>query len=122
VEGGAGNVLDPFHQLDQQIVIGAAHRREADAAVAHDRGGHAVVARRRHAVRPGGLTVVVGVDVDEAGRHQGARRVDLAPRGAAHAADLDDASPRDRDIGRARSTAGAVDDRTPRMMRSCCAM
>src|SRR3546814_9919440 len=34
VQGGAGDVLDALHQLDQALVVGRAHRREADAAVA----------------------------------------------------------------------------------------
>ena len=40
--------------------------READAAVAHHDGGDAVPRRRQQAAVPGGLAVVVGVDVDEA--------------------------------------------------------
>ncbi len=36
------NVLDAFHQADQQVVLFQSTRREADAAVAHDHGGHAV--------------------------------------------------------------------------------
>ncbi|MNN29050.1 hypothetical protein D3C81_1426380 [compost metagenome] len=44
VQGDAGNVLDAFHQLDQALAVALAHRREADAAVAHHHGGHPVVA------------------------------------------------------------------------------
>ncbi len=59
------------------------HRREADPAVAHHDGGHAVPGRRGEQRVPGDLPVVVGVDVDEAGRHQQAFGVDRAPRPAA---------------------------------------
>ena len=76
----AGDVLHAGHHVDEHVVVLGAARREADAAVAHHRGGDAVRRRRRHAVRPDGLAVVVGVQVDEAGRDQQAGRVDLARR------------------------------------------
>ena len=65
-ERGAGDVLDALHQLDEPLVPVGARRREADAAVAEDGGGHAVPARRREVRVPGGLAVEVGVHVDEA--------------------------------------------------------
>ena len=37
VQHGAGDVLDAFHQLDEPVVVGRVHRREADAAVARPR-------------------------------------------------------------------------------------
>ena len=76
----AGDVLDAGHQVDQRLVVVGPARREADAAVAHHRGRDAVRRRRRHAVRPDGLTVVVGVQVDEPGGDEQAGRVDLAGR------------------------------------------
>ena len=42
VEGGARDVLNPFHQLDQLAVIGVVDRCEANAAVAHHDSGDAV--------------------------------------------------------------------------------
>ena len=75
---GAGDVLDALHQPDQPLVPIGRDRREADAAVAHHHGGDAVPARRRELRVPGGLAVVVGVDVDEAGRDERAVGVDLA--------------------------------------------
>ena len=78
VEGDAGDVLDALHQLDQAVVVGRAHRREPDAAVAHHGRRDAVPARRGQLGVPRGLAVVVGVDVDEARRDQGAVGVDLA--------------------------------------------
>ncbi len=73
----AGNVFDAGHHVDQHVVVFLAARREADAAVAHHHGGHPVRRRRRQPLRPDGLAVVVGVQVDEAGRDQQAGRVDL---------------------------------------------
>ena len=77
VQRRAGDVLDALHQLDEAVVVGRADRGEADAAVAHHDRGDAVPRRRRERGVPGGLAVVVGVDVDEAGRDQRAVGVDL---------------------------------------------
>ena len=62
------NILDAFHQLDQPDVIGRPAGREADAAIAHDRGGDAVLRRGRDVLAPGDLAVIMGVDVDKARR------------------------------------------------------
>ena len=78
VQRHAGDVLDAFHQLDEALVVGGPHRGEADAAVAHHGGRDAVPARRGQLDVPGRLAVVVGVDVDEAGRDEGAVGVELA--------------------------------------------
>ena len=72
----------PAMHVDEHVVVLCAARREADAAVAHHRGGHAVMRRRRHPVRPDRLAVVVGVQVDEARSDQKPRRVDF-PDGVA---------------------------------------
>jgi hypothetical protein len=110
VQRGAGDVLDAFHELDEVLVRVGPHRREADAAVPQDRGGHAVPTRRREVRIPGGLTVEVRVHVDETGRDQQAVGVELAPPGAVDASHLDDDAVGDRDVGRHRGRAGAVDD------------
>ena len=47
-------------------MVSGSHRRKTHAAVAHHHGGNAVVTRWRHAIRPGRLSVVVGVNIDEA--------------------------------------------------------
>ena len=66
VEHRAGNVLHAFHERNEAIVRVGPHRCETHAAIAHHGRRHAMPARRRHAVVPGGLAVVVRVDVDEA--------------------------------------------------------
>ncbi len=76
-----------FHQFDQTLAILDLHRREPDTAIAHHRRGDAVPARRLQVGIPGGLTVIVGMDVDEAGRDQHALAVDLLPALPAHLAD-----------------------------------
>src|SRR3546814_19466101 len=77
VQGGAGDVLDALHQLDQALVGGRAHLRESDAAVAGHPGGDPVPGRRAEAVVPGGLAGVVHVDVDEAGGEEPATGYEL---------------------------------------------
>jgi hypothetical protein len=84
-----GDVLDPFHQLDQHLMLLGPAGGEADAAVAHDHRGDPVV---------GGLAVVVGVDVDESGGDQLAGRVDLLGRGAVNLAHGGDAAVQNGDI------------------------
>ena len=59
---------------------------------------------------PGRLAVIVGVDVDEARRHDQARGVDLAPAGAELGADCGDFSVLHGDIGDPARRAGAVDN------------
>ena len=111
VQRRARDVLDALHQLDQHPVVRRLHRREPDPAVAEHRRRHAVQRRRREPRVPRHLTVVVGVDVDEPGRHQAARRVDLlAPRGADRP-DLRDHPAGDRDVGAKRLAAATIDHR-----------
>ena len=90
VERGAGDVLHALHELDEPVVVGGPHRREADAAVAGHDGGDAVPRRRDEAVVPGGLAVVVHVDVDEARGDEQAVGVELLGGAAVDAPDLGD--------------------------------
>ena len=98
-----------------QSCLARAHRREADAAVAHDHRGDAVPARRREQRVPGDLAVVVGVDVDEARRDQQAVGVDVRRAAASSSspgvADLGDAAVVDGDVGGPGVGTGAVDQR-----------
>ena len=76
VKRGAGNILDPFHQLDQPILTARPHRREADPAIAHDHCGHAMPARWGKLLVPGRLTVIMRVHIDKARRDKQAAGVD----------------------------------------------
>ena len=116
-ERGAGNVLDAFHQADQPVFATGPHRREADAAVAGHDGGHAVPAGRLEQGVPADLAVVVGVDVDKAGRDDLSGGVDglggiaFQRRTAGCATpDLDDLAVFDGDVGIESVCAGAVHD------------
>ena len=75
----AGNVLDPFHELNQEVVLIRLHRCEPNPAVAYDHGGHAIQRRGWGMGIPAGLTIVVAVDVDPARRDQQARSVERVP-------------------------------------------
>src|SRR5690606_7336674 len=107
VQGGAGDVLDAFHELDEAAVIGGSHRGEADAAVAHHHRGDALPRRRRQLAVPGGLAVIVGVDVDEAGGDECAVGVDLPGAVRLDPSDGGDAVAVDGDVGGTRRTPGA---------------
>ena len=112
-ERGARDVLDTLHEPDEPVMSIGCSRREADAAVAHDHGGDAVPARRRQERIPRDLPVVVGVDVDEAGRHQRTVGIDHLASRALDATDVGDGAIGDGDIGGLGRCAGAVDDRAP---------
>ena len=112
VQGDAGDVLDTLHQLDEAVVVGRADRGEPDAAVAHHGRGDAVPARRGELGVPRRLAVVVGVDVDVAGRHEGAVGVDLAATAAIDLADGGDHPVVDGHISGAARLPGPIDDAT----------
>ena len=102
VQGGAGDVLDPFHHGDQPVVSVRGHRGEANSAVAHGDRRHPVMRRGGQERIPGGLAVVVGVGIDESRRHQQAARVELAPPRSDVVAHLGDAVARHGDVGPTR--------------------
>jgi hypothetical protein len=106
----AGNILYPFHQPDQPIVPVRRGRSKADAAVAHDHGGHAVPAGRGHFLVPGGLAIIVRVHIDPARGDDLAGGVDLARGAAVNRADGGDQAVLHRDIAGKARRAGAVDN------------
>ena len=103
-QSGARDVLDALHQTDQPLAPIGVHGRKAHAAVAHHERGHAVPRRGGEDLIPGGLAVVMGVDVDPAWGHQQAVGID-GPLGAgvAQRADFADATLVDCDV---TATAG----------------
>ncbi len=109
VQRGPGDVLDGLHEGDELALRARPHRREPDAAVAHHDRRDAVPRRRRDLLVPADLAVEVGVDVDEARRHQRAVGVDGAAGGALDVTDGRDHAVTDRDVGRPAGRTGPVD-------------
>jgi hypothetical protein len=110
VQGRPRDVLDPLHQLDQSLVVPGPDRGEADAAVAHDDGRHAVPRRGRELAVPGRLAVVVGVNVHEPGCDQRTVGIDLLRRPGAYPPDVGDHAAVDRDVRAERLAPEPVDD------------
>ena len=112
MQGGAGNVLDILHHGDQAVVsaLGVLAGREADAAVAHDQRGNAVVRRGGTHGIPGGLAVHVRVHVDPARGKQVTGGVDLPRARAFDLAHRDNASGLYRKVAVKRVAARAVHD------------
>src|SRR5262249_36809028 len=116
-EGGAGDILDTLHQLDQPVLGAGPDRGKADTAVTGNHRRDPVPARRLEQAVPTHLAVVVGVDVDEAGGHHVPRRVNgfgglagqLRVVGAA-ADDVDNHAVLDADVSAVALGARAVDD------------
>ena len=109
-EGGAGDVLDAFHELDQAGPIALADWGEADPAVADDAGRDAVDRRGHQIGIPRDLSVVVGVQVDEPGGDDRTGRVD-GPRRLRDGADLHDHPVANPDVAHVPRLAGSIDDR-----------
>src|SRR5205085_11306025 len=82
--------------------------RKADAAIAHHGGGDAVPGRRLQPLVPGRLAVVMGMDVDEAGRDEVPAGVDLLRAATLDLADSCDAAVPDGDVRLTGGRAGAI--------------
>ena len=82
-----GNVFNPLHQPYQTVVILRSNRREADAAIAHNGGRHAMIGRGRQRIAPGDLAIIMCVNIDKARRHQFAFGIDFLSAGARYGSD-----------------------------------
>ena len=105
------HALDPGHHPHEVGGVGLAGRGDGEAAVAAEHGGDAVQRRRAGRRIPGELGVVVGVEVDEAGRHDETGGVDLGGAGL-ELVGRDDATVAHADVADDPGRAGAVDDET----------
>ena len=104
------NIFDTFHQPKQPFALFGLAGREADAAIAHDGGGHAVKGRGLEIRVPGHLPVVMRVNVDEARRHDLAARVDFLGARTRNLAHLDDGRAGNGDIRLDGAPARAVEN------------
>ena len=109
MQNGARDVLHPFHQLDQHVVIVRTHGRKTNAAVPHHYRRHAVVTRRMQTIGPGNLAIVVRVNVNESWCDDGAIRSNLLLALASHLAHLNDGATAHRHIRGTAIGATAVD-------------
>ena len=64
-KGGAGNILDAFHEAQQPVALFGFAGGETDTAIAHHGGGDAMECRGLKIGVPCDLSVIMGVDVDE---------------------------------------------------------
>ena len=101
--------LDPRQQADEEVAVLGARRCQRNPAIAGDHCRHSVKRRGRKRPVPQQLRVIMGVDVNEAGRDHPPLRVDLAPRGPVDLTDERNTPFADRDIAAARRSAGSVD-------------
>ena len=104
------HALDAGEHPHQVVAVPRPERRDREPAVAADHGRDAVQRRGRERRVPERLRVVVRVDVDEAGRHRQARRIDGLRRLLGHLADRDDLPVSDADVGTAPRPSRSVDD------------
>jgi len=109
-ERRAGDVLHPFHEVDQDVGVGGPDGGETHPAIAHHQRRHPVGGRRLQNVVPGDLAVVVGVDVDPPRGHERPVGLDDLPGRFGDHPDLDDPAVPDSDVGRVRRTTTAVHD------------
>src|SRR3546814_1551396 len=87
-------------------------RGDAEAAIAANRRGDAVEAGGAQLGIPEHLRIIMGVNVDEARRHDQSRGIDLALRWPRHRAHRRNPIPRNRDVAYETCRTAAVDDRT----------
>ena len=104
------DVLDPFHQLHEPFLFARPNRSKTNTAVAGDHSGDAVPARWFEQVVPGGLPVVVRMNVDEAGRHDEPGCIELFDRVAEVGANGRNDAAINREVGDVTGRPGAVDD------------
>ncbi len=111
-EGTDGHALDASKHVQQVVRVLGTERRDREATVAAHHRRHSVQRRRRQRRVPEHLRVVVGMDVDEAGRDHLAVGFDRARRAIVDLADGRDASVLDCDVRAVPGTPGAVDHRS----------
>ena len=104
------DVLDALHHVREHLAIVGPTRCERDAAVAHQRGRDAVVARRGEQRIPADLRVEVAVDVDESRGDRLSGGIDLTDADLVDPSDRRDRDAGDPDVGGDGFAPGAVDD------------
>ena len=106
------DVLHPFHQMDEPVMVFRAAGGEADPAIAHHRCGHAMQRRGLKPLIPGRLPVIVGVHIDETRCDQKPAGVEFLRARAFDFADGDNMAIPNRDITLEGGGARPVHDRS----------
>ncbi len=94
-----GDIFRALEIADDEVLVLGRARRQCEPAISHDDAGDPVPARARAVRVPEDLRVHVGVPVDEPRSDHLAVRVDHFTRALPDAADADDATTTDADIG-----------------------
>ena len=112
-------ILNAFHQLHQHIAPFGPARRKTNTAIAKQRGGHAIDRRRKQPAAPGGLRIIMRVDIHKAGRHDQPLGVNLLRRAGRDFANLENAAIANGDIGFIRGRASAIHQRAATNDQAC---
>ena len=97
--GFPGDVLGPLETAHDQVLVGLGARGQREAAIAQDGRGDPVPRRAGAERVPEHLGVHMGMDLDEAGRHEFALGIDLLGASFTDPADGGDAAVLHADVG-----------------------
>ena len=107
----AGDFLDGFHDLQRKRPVVTSKRSESHRAVPSDHRGHSMPGRWGQDRVPHDLSVVVGVQIDEARSDKPSGTVDLLATWFAHLPDKGNQPLVDGHIGPERRLARPIDDK-----------
>jgi hypothetical protein len=111
LQRGEGHALHLGHHPPDVVGVLGLDRRQREAAVAADHGGHPMDVGRRSGRVPEELGVVVGVRIDDPGRDHETVGVEFGTARLLDFPDGGDAPALNADIGLAGRAPGAIDDR-----------
>ena len=107
----AWDILNAFHQVDQRVVVLGLTRGEADAAIAEKHGCHAMPGGRRQHRVPGGLTVIMGVNINPTWRYKQTFRINFALAGANFTTNLNELVAVNGNVAKEALCARSINDR-----------
>jgi hypothetical protein len=90
VKGGAGNILDALHQVDELLVIALPDGGKSNSTIADDGGRYTSSGRRLKIGIPGRLAIKMRMYVYKAGRDEKSGRVNFSRSGRLYISDSND--------------------------------
>ena len=114
-------ILHAFHQLHEHIAPIRPARREAHAAIAKQRRGHAIDGRRKQPAAPSRLGIVMRVDIHKARRDDQPLGIDFIRTARRNFTDFYNTAITNGDIGFIRRRAGAIHQRATTNDQACIA-